>query len=115
MSRALTLATRLYGVDVYVKARFAPVNLRPEDELEAFRVMRQDRLLDLLSLGMISDEECREELNLPPMRPDAPRLSGTMFRDSAGSNRADEVTPNDDPMGRAMQPDTPSRGGGRSQ
>ena len=117
MSRALTLATRLYGSDVYVKARFAPVNLRPEDELEAFRVMRQDRILDQLSLGLITDEEAREELNLPPMKPGMPTLSGTMFRGEgqAGDSRANEVTPNDDPMGRAMQPDTPNRGGGRSQ
>lgn len=116
MSRALTLATRLYGPDVYVKSRFAPVNLRPEDELEAFRVMRQDRILDQLSLGLITDEEAREELDLPPMLPGMPRLSGTMFRDkSAGDSRANEVSPNDDPMGRALQPDTPAKGGGSSQ
>ena len=115
MSRALTLATRLYGNDVYVKAKFMPINLRPEDELEAFKTMKQDRILDQLSLGLITDEECREELQLPPMRPDAPVLSGTMFRDSASQNRADEVSPNDDPMGRALQPDTPTNGGGRDQ
>jgi hypothetical protein len=115
MSRALTLATRLYGNDVYVKAKFMPINLRPEDELEAFKTMKQDRILDQLSLGLITDEECREELQLPPMRPGAPVLSGTMFRDSASQNRADEVSPNDDPMGRALQPDTPTNGGGRDQ
>ena len=115
MSRAMTLATRLYGEDVYVKARFSPINLRPEDELEAFRTMRQDRILDLLSIGFLSDEEAADELGVPPLQPGAPRLSGTFFRDSASQNRAAEVTPNADPMGRAMQPDTPTRGGGRSQ
>ena len=117
MSRALTLATRLYGVDVYVKSRFAPVNLRPEDELEAFRVMRQDRILDQLSLGLITDEEAQDELNLPPKPAGSPPLSGTMFRGEgqASDSRANEVTPNADPMGRAMQPDTPRNGGGRSQ
>lgn len=115
MSRALTLATRLYGVDVYVKSGFKPINLRPEDELEAFKVMRQDRVLDLLSLGLLSDEQAREELELPPPRPEDPLLSGTMFRQSAAQSRADEVSPNDDPMGRTLQPDTPTRGGGRSQ
>lgn len=115
MSRALTLATRLYGNDVYVKAKFNPINLRPEDELEAFKVMRQDRILDQLSLGMITDDEAQEELGLPPRPAGSPPLSGTMFRDSASQNRAGEVTPNADPQGRAMQPDTPNNGGGRDQ
>lgn len=115
MSRALTLATRLYGVDVYVQAEFAPIDLRPEQELEAFRTMRQDRILDLLSIGMLSDDEAADMLGLPPLPPGAPRLSGTFFRDSAPRNRAGEVTPNSDPMGQAMQPSTPKRGGGRSQ
>lgn len=115
MSRALTLAVRLFGVDAYVRSTFRPINLRPEDELEAFKVMRQDRILDQLSLGLISDEEARFELDLPPAEPGAPLLSGTFFRDSASQNRAAEVSPNQDPMGRSMQPDTPSRGGGRSQ
>ena len=112
-SRALTLAIRLFGVDAYVKVKFNPINLRPEDELEAFKTMRQDRILHQLSLGRITDEEANEELGLPPLPPDAPRLSGTMFYES-NSNRAGEASPNTDPMGRALQPDTPSKGGGRS-
>jgi hypothetical protein len=115
MSRALTLSTRLFGVDAYVKAEFRPINLRPEDELEAFKVMKQDRILDQLSLGLITDDEACFELDLPPRAPGAPPLSGTFFRDSASQNRAGEVSPNQDPMGRALQPDTPTRGGGRSQ
>lgn len=116
MSRALTLATRLYGSDVYVRAQFKPINLRPEDELEAFKTMRQARILEQLSLGLITDEEAHDELGLPPMRPDMPVLSGTMFaHTSTADTRADEVTPNEDSMGRSMQPDTPNNGGGRSQ
>jgi hypothetical protein len=114
LSRALTLATRMFGTDVYVKASFAPVNLRPEDELEAFRTMRQDRILKQLSLGLLSDEEATEELGLPQRPAGAPPLSGTFFHDGA-SNRADEASPNADPMGRALQPDTPKKGGGSSQ
>lgn len=113
MSRAITLATRLVGADVYVKVEFAPINLRPQDELEAFKVMRQDRILSQLSLGFISDEQASEELGLPPRPAGAPPLSGTFFHES--KNRADEASPNSDPMGRAMQPDTPKKGGGRSQ
>lgn len=115
MSRALTLATRLYGEDVYVKVEFSPINLRPRDELQAFEVMRQDRILDLLSLGFYSDEEAAEELNLPPRPAGAPPLSGTFFRDSGSPNRAAEVSPNMDPQGRALQSDAPKSGGGRSQ
>jgi hypothetical protein len=113
-SRALTLATRLYGVDSYVKCRFAPVNLRPEDELEAFKTMRQTRVLEQLSLGLISDGEAQEELGLPPKPAGSPLLSGTMFM-APNNTRANEVSPNTDPMGRALQPDTPNNGGGRSQ
>lgn len=115
MSRALTLGIRLFGVDAYVKAEFAPINLRPVDELEPYKVMKQDRILDQLSLGLITDEEACFELGLPPRAPGAPKLSGTFFRDDASKNRADEVSPNMDSMGRSMSPDTPQRGGGRSQ
>jgi hypothetical protein len=115
MSRALTLAARLYGTDVYVQVKFAPINLRPEEELEAFRTMRQDRILDLVSIGYMSDEEAVEELELPPRPAGAEKLSGTFFRDSASKNRAAEATPNSDPMGQAMTPQTPKKGGGRSQ
>jgi hypothetical protein len=115
MSRALTLTARLFGVDCYVKARFSPINLRPEDELEAFKTMRQDRILELLSVGLIGDDDATEELGLPPRPAGAPALSGTFFRDSVRSTRAGEVSPNSDPMGRALQPDSPSKAGGRSQ
>jgi hypothetical protein len=42
-SRALTLAMRLLGFDGYVVAKYASVNLRPDDELEAFKTMKQSR------------------------------------------------------------------------
>lgn len=113
MSRAMTLGIRMFGVDSYVKAEFAPINLRPEDELEAFKVMRQDRILEQLSLGLITDEEANEDLGLRPKPVGAPQLSGTFFHES--NSRASEVSPNNDPMGKALQPDTPKNGGGRSQ
>lgn len=115
MSRAITLATRLYGVDVYVKFKFDPINLRPEDELEAFKTMHLDRVFRLLSEGFLSDEEAAQELGTGPRAPGAPPLSGTGFmRGSAGTNAAD-ASPNADPQGRALQPDTPSNAGGESQ
>jgi hypothetical protein len=78
-SRALTVATRLLGNDVYVEFRYAALDLRPEGELEAFKAMEQSRLLMQLSLGMITDEEACILLtgNLPP--PGYKPKSGTMF------------------------------------
>lgn len=78
-SRALTVAIRLMGIDGYVEFEYDTPNLRPEDELEAFKAMKQSRILELLSLGLMSDEEASIRLTgqLPP--PGAPKLSGTMF------------------------------------
>lgn len=78
LSRALTLGVRLLGHDVYVKFEFDRIDLRPDSELEAFRSMKQERVLELLSFGFITDEQAGLELtgSLPP-KPLG--LSGTMF------------------------------------
>ena len=115
MSRALTLGARLYGADVYVKFRFEPIDIRPETELEAFKTMEQSRILELLSLGFITDEEAAEQLKTGPRAPGAPPLSGTMFSKNTSANAADNASPNADPQGRALQPDTPKKAGGESQ
>lgn len=79
ISRGLTLGARLLGQDVYVQFEFERVDLRPDSELEAFKAMKQSRILMQLSLGLISDEEASIALTgrLPP--PGAPKLSGTFF------------------------------------
>jgi len=116
MSRAMTLAVRLYGADVYVKFVFKPIDLRPETELEAFRIMQQDRILEQLSLGFITDEEAAELLGTGPRPPGAPPLSGTFFKDTTGADvNAGDASPNSDPMGNALQSDTPKKAGGDSQ
>lgn len=78
-SKVLTLSVRLFGQDVYVEFAFNPVELRPESELESFYSMRQSRVLEQLSLGLISDEEACLKLtgHLPP--PGFKPLSGTGF------------------------------------
>jgi len=80
VSRALTLATRLLGQDVYVQFSFDRIDLRPHLETTTFRVMEQSRILELLSLGLMSDEEASVAItgNLPPAgyKP----LSGTFFK-----------------------------------
>lgn len=79
-SRALTIALRIMGTDGYVEFAYEPLDLRPVKELEAYKAMEQSRVLELLSIGMISDEEACIQLtgNLPPVgyKP----LSGTMFK-----------------------------------
>jgi hypothetical protein len=78
-SKMLTLAIRLRGLDVTVEFRFAAIDLKPESELEAFAAMKQSRWLELLSLGLVTDEAASIELtgSLPPagFKP----LSGTGF------------------------------------
>ncbi len=115
MSRALTLGTRLYGSDVYVEFRFDGINLRPEDEMEAFKTMRQDRILTQLSEGFLTDEEAAQLMGTGPRAPGAPPLSGTGFMRGGGKIDAKDASPNTDPQGRALQPNTPSKAGGASQ
>lgn len=85
-SKAFTLAARLFGLDCYVRFEYDPIDLRPESELEAFRAMKNSRVLDLLSLGLMTDEEASIELTgkLPPAG--YTPLSGTFFRAGAGTN-----------------------------
>lgn len=84
-SRMLTQALRLMANDVYVEFRYAELDLRPQAELEAYKVMKQSRILELLSIGLITDEEASIQLtgNLP--RDGHTPLAGTMFK---GSNAA---------------------------
>lgn len=85
-SQALTLAVRLFGLDVYVSFRYGDIDIRPEAELEAFRSMRQSRILELLSLGLVSDEQASLTLtNQLPVAGFTP-LSGTGFY---GKNKQD--------------------------
>lgn len=83
-SRLLTIAVRLFGMDVTVQFKFSDIDLRPAAELEAFKQTRQTRILEQLSLGLLSDEEACLLLtgNLPPAG--APVLSGTLFKNAGG-------------------------------
>ncbi len=109
MSRALTVACRLMGQDVYVEFILAEINLRPADELEAYAMMKQARILDQLSLGLISDEEAGILLTgYLPATPMA--LSGTMFRPTAGADPALQENPdsNTSAMSQTLKPKTPA-------
>lgn len=118
MSRALTLGCRLYGQNVYVRFEFDPIDLRPENEVEAFKVMKQSRILELLSYGLISDEEAFVELGVQYGPGNYTPLSGTNFLNPAADGSGDQASkasPNSDPQGRALQSDQPKKAGGKSQ
>lgn len=112
LSRAMTLAVRLFGFDGYVVCKFAPIDLRPTIELEAFKSMEQTRVLEQLSLGFISDDEAAELLNTGPRAPGAPTLSGTMFKEGSGQSNQTPPNPNGDPARRALAGDSPKSAGG---
>lgn len=108
-SRALTQAVRLLGQDCFVEFRYADLDLRPQGELEAYKSMEQSRILDLLSLGMISDEEACIRLtgNLPP--PGYTPKSGTLFRSgAAGPNTVQNPDSQTSTM-RGLEPSTPAQ------
>jgi hypothetical protein len=79
LSKALTLAVRLLGSDSYVEFKFNPIELRPVSELAAHRAMDQARILELLSLGLLTDAEAQMHLGLGSRPTSAPQLSGTGF------------------------------------
>lgn len=112
LSRAFTLGVRLLGHDVYVQFAFDRVDLRPDSELEAFRAMKQSRVLEQLSIGMITDEEASIQLtgNLPPagMVP----LSGTFFKAGAADPNAAPVSTTG-ALGQDLAADTPTKNKGK--
>jgi hypothetical protein len=93
-SRIFTLSLRLLGHDVIARFEYDAIDLRPESELESFRAVKQSRILELLSIGMLSDEEATLQLtgHLPPAGFVA--LSGTFFK--AGSTDPNAVQENPD-------------------
>lgn len=107
-SRIFTLSLRLFGLDVYVEFKYNAVDLRPENELESFKAMKQSRILEQLSLGMVSDEEATIQLtgNLPPigMTP----LSGTRF--TFGSPEVGNPNSNQGAVEQTTTPSTPAGG-----
>jgi len=102
LSQIFTLALRLHGHLGHVEVGFDKVDLRPDLELEPQRTMKQARLLELLSLGIISDDDFHFEV-FGRYRPDsAPELSGTGFMTKSAGVDASNVSPNGDPLGRSV-------------
>lgn len=83
-SRLLTVAVRLQGQNCIVKFEYDDLDLRPKAEQEAYRQMKQSRILELCSLGFLTTAETSIELTgqLPPAG--MADISGTNFRSSTG-------------------------------
>lgn len=121
LSKTFTLSLRLFGQDVYVRFELDEIDLRPDLELEAFRAMKQSRLLEQLSLGLVTDEEACIELtgNLPPAG--FTPLSGTHFFSGAptGGENPYSGTSNGGAGGGAMnqslKPGTPTQSKGKAK
>lgn len=104
LSHMLTLAIRLQGSQSAVKVGFKKVDLRPELELEPQMVMRQTRLTQLLSQGLISDDEFHVKM-FNRIRPDdIEEKSGTGFLEPMQQVDVSKTSPNSDPQGRALSP-----------
>lgn len=109
ISRALTLAVRLQGVDGHVAFEFMPINLRPEAELEAYLATKQKRVLELLSYGVINDAHAAWELGLRPQVLQKLLAATGFYQKSASNATARDRTNSADA---AAQPDTPAQSGG---
>lgn len=122
-SRIFTLCARLYGFDVGVVFAFEEPNLRPSLELESFKTVRQARLLDQLSLGLISDVEASILLTntVPPAG--YKNVSGTYFRvgpvdtaqnDYSNTSATTSSKPDSTKTQKDTNPDTPTGVPGRN-
>lgn len=109
LSDMFTLSLRMQGFQGYVEVCFCPVELRPDMELEPQKIVKQSRLLQALSVGVITDDEYHLEMYNRPRPDSAPQLQGTNFMagaamDTVGGDMAGKVSPNSDPLGRSVTP-----------
>lgn len=89
-SKALTLAVRLFGLDVTVSFEFDEIELRPATELEAFKTMRFERFCKMWGLGLMSDMEFCMRVNYMPTPASFATQSGTLtLKDILGVQEAD--------------------------
>ncbi len=87
-SKALTLACRLYGLEVIVEFEFDPIELRPVTELEAFKSLYTDRIKQQWSIGLIGDMEASLRLTGKPPPKGFVTLAGSYFMTGGDPNGA---------------------------
>lgn len=102
LSEMFTLALRMAGFDGKAIMYSRDVELRTATELENQLTMRQARLLEQLSLGIIDDIQYYIEMwGKVPNNPSS--LSGTNFQ--ATKINTSDTTSNTDPLGRSLTPE----------
>lgn len=104
-SKMLTMLCRMYGNKSVIELTFLPCELRPDLELEPQRLVKQSRLHNELSLGIISDDEYHLS-TFYKMRPaSSPILSGTGFKEKTKGGDSPTPSTNGDPLGRSVSPE----------
>lgn len=103
-SDMFSLILQLTGYQGYVECHFEKVELRPDTELEPQLTMKQARLLQDLSYGLITDDYYHIEMYGVPAADGTPELSGTGFLNPVAPAGVDatKVSPNSDPLGRSI-------------
>lgn len=121
-SKMLTLAVRLLGQDVAVYFEYDPIDLRPENELEAFHAMRQARVLEQLSFGFLEDDMASILLTGQVTPSTFKPLSGTRFykgtEDPAAENPYSGTSnggAGGGAMNQSLKSNAPKKAGGKSQ
>jgi hypothetical protein len=112
LSRALTLSVRLLGIDGFIKFDFQPINLRPQDELEAYKGTKQKRIFEGLSYGFINDAQACWELGVRPQGLQE-SLAGSRFYTNEKTHGGEAERSSS--SGAALNPGTPSKSGGDDQ
>ena len=107
-SQMLTFALRMAGSQSRVEVHFTKGELRPSTELEPNLSIRQGRLENALSQGLITDQEFHLKM-FGRIKPEGLKdLSGSGFKSGTG-NQVDpnKVSPNNGPIGRAITAPSP--------
>lgn len=112
LSNVLTLALRVQGFQGYVEAWFPKAEMRSELELEPQLIQRSSRLMQALSLGLISDEEFHIKMFGRPAPANAPTLQGTGFMQPQTSNG--NVDPSEEAANKATSTSSASNSLGRA-
>lgn len=113
LSDAFTLSLRLMGSLSRVEFGFDKVELRPELELEPQITMKQNRLMMMLSHGIIDDDEFHVEMFNRPKPDGIEELSGTGFM--SGASALDPELPGDQAQPSSMDKANTPKGSGMAR
>lgn len=115
-SQLLTFILRFSGSTSYVEVKFDEPELRSSDELEANKLLRQQRLQSDLSYGFITDDEYHLAMYGRLAPEGSPLLSGTRFLNAVAQDTMNTANANKGPSDQPNSLDRQStKGGGAKQ